>query len=79
MSKARENWVKRSEVFSRIRAQIKKVLAPFPRGLDYAEIAHNFKYRFSYLPNIERRLAELVKSGEVVRIPGKISKYRLKV
>jgi len=66
------NWTERAESFARIRAQLRQILVQSHKPLDYAQIATKFKLQFRYLPNIERRLRELVQSGDVRRNGGAI-------
>jgi hypothetical protein len=70
-------WNELNEKFARIRAQIRQVLATSNEPLDIAQIATEFKLRFRYLPEIERRLRELKDSGDVKRNEGKIPTYEL--
>ena len=69
------SWVNRAEKFAHIRAHIRQILSSMDRPLDLAEIANEFKLRFRYLPSIERRLRELVASGDVRRNDGSIPTY----
>lgn len=72
-----QKWADRAESFARIRAQIRQILTKSTKPLDYAQIASEFKLQFRYLPNIERRLRELVDSGDVRRNNGAIPTYEM--
>lgn len=69
MTQETAKWVDYAESFARVRAQIRRILAISLKPLDVAEIAVEFKLRFRYLPSLERRLRELVESGDVKRYP----------
>ena len=73
----KQTWDERVESFKRIRAQLRQVLSSSKKPLDYAEIATDFKEKFRYLPNIERRLRELVESGDVRKNCGSVPTYEL--
>jgi len=75
--KALDSWVERAETFARIRAQVRQILYSSPKPLDVAEICIEFKLRFRYLPNIERRLRELVQCGEIRRNNDSIPTYEI--
>ncbi len=77
MSRA-ELWKERAEVFARIRAQIRQVLASADHPLDMAEIAMEFKRRFGYLPELDRRVRELIEEDHVVKLKGSIPTFLLK-
>lgn len=77
MSTQVSDWTKRAEKFAKIRTQIKELLKRAAHSMDAAEIANQFKEDYRYLPNIERRLRELVASGEVAKIPGDVPRYDL--
>jgi len=66
-----------SESFTRIRSQICEILLPSYTPLDIAQIGTEFKEKFRYLPNLERRLRELVALGDVKKNPGKIPTYEM--
>jgi len=70
-------WAEKAESFARTRAQIRQILTKSAKPLDYAQIATEFKLQFRYLPSIERRLRELVESGDVRKNGGSIPTYEM--
>jgi len=74
-----QSWVEKAESFSRIRAQMRQVLASQNKPLDMAQLLTEFKFRYRYLPNgFERRMRELLSSGDVVRSDGAIPTFKLR-
>jgi len=74
-----QSWVEKAESFSRIRAQMRQVLASQNKPLDMAQLLTEFKFRFRYLPNgFERRMRELLSSGDVVRSDDAIPTFELR-
>ena len=74
-----QNWVEKAESFSRIRAQMRQVLASHNKPLDMAQLLTEFKFRYRFLPNgFERRMRELLNSGDVVRSDGAIPTFELR-
>jgi hypothetical protein len=73
-----ETWKERAEVFARIRAQIRQVLASADEPLDMAMIATEFKRRFGYLPELDRRMRELLEEGYIIKLKGSIPTFLLK-
>jgi hypothetical protein len=71
-------WKERAEVFARIRAQIRQVLASADHPLDMAEIACEFKLRFRYLPELDRRIRELLEEDAIIKFKGSIPTFLLK-
>ena len=71
-------WKERAEVFARIRAQIRQVLASADEPLDMAQIACEFKRRFGYLPELDRRVRELIEEGYIVKFKGSVPTFLLK-
>ena len=65
-------WPEKSIEFARIRAQLLQIFTRTNRPLDLAEIADLFKYTYHYLPNIERRLREMVQNKMLIKHPGRI-------
>jgi hypothetical protein len=58
---------------------MRQILAGSKRPLDMAELLVEFKYRFRYLPNgFERRMRELLASGDVERSDEDIPKFSLR-
>lgn len=76
-SLGKSDWVSKSEQFERDKAKIRQILVRSDRPLDMAQIFHLFKTYFRYLPSIERRMRELVKSGEVIKYEGKVATFEL--
>lgn len=72
-----KTWPERAEKFAHDRARIRQILANSMLPLNMAEIYRRFKENFRYLPDIERRMRELIKSGDVKRNDGSISTYEL--
>lgn len=70
-------WPERAEKFAKIRAQIRKILTASNKPLDVAQITTEFKLQYRYLPNIERRLRELVESKDVRKNGGAIPTYEM--
>ena len=74
-----QNWVEKAETFARVRAHMRQVLAASGEPLDMAELLTEFKFRFRYLPNgFERRMRELLQSGDVVRTDGSVPTFKLR-
>lgn len=74
---AKLSWPERAEKFAKIRAQIRQVLSNSDNPLDMAEIYRDFKEKFRFLPDIERRMRELVASGDVRKNGGSIPTYEM--
>jgi len=70
-------WAEKAESFARIRAQLRQIISKSSTPLDVAQIAVEFKLQFRYLPTIERRLRELVESGDVRKNGGSIPTYEM--
>ena len=78
-SLGKSDWTSKSESFARVRAQMRQVLATQKKPLDMAQLLTEFKFRFRYLPNgFERRMRELLNSGDVIRNNGSISTFELR-
>jgi len=78
-SLGKSDWTKKAESFARVRAHMRQVLASADKPLDVAQLLTEFKFRFRYLPNgFERRMRELLNSGDVVRNDGNISTFELR-
>ena len=74
-----QSWVDKVEKFERTKAQMRQLLARAEKPLDMAELLTRFKNYYRYLPNgFERRMRELLKSGDVVRHDGSIPTFELR-
>ena len=73
------SWPERAPKFAKDRERIKEILIRHGRPLDMAQIYAWFKQSYRYLPQIERRMRELVKNGEVRKNGGAISTYEVVV
>ena len=71
------DWTAKSEKFALDRAKIRQVLSSHQQPMDMAEIYATLKVRFRYLPDIERRMRELVEQGAVEILDGSVRNYRL--
>ena len=74
---SQQSWVEKAERFARTRAQLRQILARSQVPLDMAAIYCRFKDYFRYLPDLERRMRELVRRGEVTKYNGSIPTYKL--
>lgn len=68
-------YEKRREFFERDGAHIKQVLVDAIFPIDMATIHVRFRDRFGYIPNIQRRVDELVKRGEISKSKDRIALY----
>lgn len=71
------SWVEKAERFARTRAQIRQILAKSDRPLNMAQIYNLFLTYYRHLPDLERRMRELVKEGSVIKDGMSIPTYRL--
>lgn len=65
------SYEEKKEYFARDRARIKQVLTDAIFPIDMAKIYSNFRDKFGYIPNIQRRVDELVQTGEVSKSKGR--------
>jgi len=75
--KLQQSWADKAERFARTRAQIRQILSKSDRPLNMAQIYNLFLTYFRHLPDLERRMRELVKDGVVIKEGMSIKTYQL--
>ncbi len=71
-----ESWVEKSARFEIDRKHLQQLLVLYG-DLNMADVYRLFLATFRYLPDLERRMRELVKDGKVEIVFGVVKKYRL--
>ncbi len=71
-----ESWVERSARFEIDRKHLCQLFVLYG-DLNMADVYRLFLANFRYLPDLERRMRELVKEKKVEIIFGEVKKYRL--
>ncbi len=78
LSEQQQTWESKAEAFARTRENIIKILEEAKHSVHMAYIYTMFMYKFNYLPDLERRMRELVESGDVEKHPRPIPTYELR-